>query len=267
MNKYNPFRITGRLLLLATLVFALALGTGQVVRAASIQAPVNLGGAASFVILTKSGITNVPTSAIIGNMGVSPIAATAITGFSLVADKTNTFSTSTQVTGKIYAANYANPTPANLTTAVSNMQTAYTDAAGRKLPDFTELYAGNLSSKTLVPGLYKWSTGVLVNKDVTLAGGPYAVWIFQIAGNLTLGSGVKVVLSGGAQAKNIFWQVAGGAGVVIGTTAHMEGNILAKTAIHLLTGASLNGRALAQTAVTLDKNRVVIPGSSGSHNR
>jgi hypothetical protein len=101
-----------------------------------------------------------------------------------------------------------------------------------------------------------------VTKNVTLAGGPNAVWIFQIAGNLTLGSGVKVVLSGGAQAKNIFWQVAGGAGVEIGTTAHMEGTILAKTAIHLRTGASLNGRALAQTAVTLDKNKVVIPGSS-----
>jgi hypothetical protein len=264
MNKstYYPLRTTIRLLLLATLVIVLTMGTGQTAQAASVQSAVNLGTAAPFVILTKSGVTNVPTSAITGNIGVSPIAATAITGFALVADKTNTFSRSAQVTGKIYAANYASPTPANLTTAISNMEAAYTDAAGRKLPDFTELYAGNLSSKTLTPGLYKWSTGVLVTKNVTLAGGPNAVWIFQIAGNLTLGSGVKVVLSGGAQAKNIFWKVAGGAGVEIGTTAHMEGTILAKTAIHLRTGASLNGRALAQTAVTLDKNKVVIPGSS-----
>lgn len=254
------FSKTGRLLLLATLVMVLTLGTGQIAQAATILQPVNLGTATNFVILTKSGITNVPTSAIYGNMGVSPIAATAITGFSLVADKTNTFSTSSQVTGKIYAANYASPTPANLTTAISNMQTAYTDAAGRKFPNHTELYAGNLSSKTLAPGLYKWSTGVLITKNVTLAGGPNAVWIFQISGNLTLGSGVQVVLSGGAQAKNIFWQVAGGAGVTIGTTAHMVGTILARTAIHLRTGASLNGRALAQTAVTLDKNKVVIPG-------
>jgi hypothetical protein len=261
-STYYPLRITVRLLLLATLVIVLTMGTGQMAQAASGQSAVNLGTAAPFVILTKSGVTNVPTSAITGNIGVSPIAAAAITGFALVADKTNTFSTSAQVTGKIYAANYASPTPANLTTAISNMEAAYTDAAGRKLPDFTELYAGNLSSKTLAPGLYKWSTGVLVTKNVTLAGGPNAVWIFQIAGNLTLGSGVKVVLSGGAQAKNIFWQVAGGAGAVIGTTAHMEGTILAKTAIHLRTGASLNGRALAQTAVTLDKNKVVIPGSS-----
>jgi hypothetical protein len=261
MNKstYYPLRITVRLLVLATLVIVLTMGSGQMVRAASLQSAVNLGMAAPFAILTKSGVTNVPTSSITGNLGVSPIAASAITGFALVADKTNTFSRSAQVTGKIYAANYASPTPANLTTAISNMQAAYTDAAGRKLPDFTELYAGNLSSKTLAPGLYKWSTGVLVNKNVTLAGGPNAVWIFQISGNLTLASGVRVTLSGGAQAKNIFWQVGGGAGVVIGTTAHMEGILLAKTAIHLQTGASLHGRALAQTAVTLDKNMVVNP--------
>ena len=257
-STFHPLRSTVRFLVMAMLTVSLTLSSGMTARAASGLAPVNLGNAASFAILTKSGVTNVPTSSIKGDMGVSPIAATAITGFALVADKTNTFSTSTQVIGKIYAANYASPTPANLTTAVANMETAYTDAAGRSLPDFTELYAGDLSSKTLKPGLYKWSTGVLINNKVTLAGGPNDIFIFQIAGNLTLGSGTNVILSGGAQAKNIFWQVAGGAGVEIGTTAHMEGTILAKTAIHLRTGASLNGRALAQTAVTLDKNKIVI---------
>ena len=257
-----PMRNTLRLLLMAMLVVVLTFGSGQLAMAkpGPALAVVNLGKAASFAILSKSGITNVPTSAITGDMGVSPIAAPAITGFSLVADKSNTFSKSTQVTGKIYASNYASPTPANLTTAVSNMQTAYNDAAGRKNPNFTELYAGDLSGRTLKPGLYKWSSAVLVNSQVTLSGGPNDIWIFQIAGNLTLGSGAKVVLTGGAQARNIFWQVAGGAGVEIGTTAHMEGTILAKTAIHLRTGSSLNGRALAQTAVTLDKNKVVIPG-------
>ena len=228
-------------------------------RAAAGPAPVNLGAAAPFVILTKTGITNVSPSAITGNLGVSPIGATAITGFSLIADITNTFSRSSQVTGKIYASNYTSPTPANLTTAVSNMETAYTDAAGRSLPDFTELYAGNLSGKTLAPGLYKWSTGVLLTSDLTLAGAPDAVWIFQIAGNLTLESGAQVLLSGGAQAKNIFWQVGGGVGAEIGTTAHVEGTILAQKAINLRTGASLNGRAFAQTAVTLEKNTIVIP--------
>ena len=107
------------------------------------------------------------------------------------------------------------------------MQTAYTDAAGRKNPNFTELYAGNISGKTLVPGLYKWGTSVVANRNVTLKGGPTAIWIFQISGNLTLASGVRITLSGGAQAKNIFWQVAGGAGVNLGTTSHFEGTILA----------------------------------------
>jgi hypothetical protein len=262
MNKstFHPLRNTVRLLVMAMLAVTLTLGSGMTARAASNQTPVNLGKAASFVILSKSGITNVPSSKITGDMGVSPIAATAITGFALVADKTNTFSTSPQVTGKIYAASYASPTPANLTTAVSNMQTAYTDAAGRKNPNFTELYAGDISGKTLVPGLYKWGTSVVANKNVVLKGNSDSIFIFQIAGNLKVASGVNFTLSGGVQAKNIFWQVAGY--TTLGTTSHFEGNILCMTAIHMLTGASLNGRALAQTAVTLDHNVLVIPGSA-----
>ncbi len=108
-----------RLLVMATFVMVLILGTGQTAQAAASPAPVNLGTAAHFAILTKTGITNVPISNITGDLGVSPIAASSITGFSLVADSTNRFSRSSQVTGKIYAANYAAPTPANLTTAVS----------------------------------------------------------------------------------------------------------------------------------------------------
>jgi hypothetical protein len=258
MNKstQHPFRNMTRLFLMVALAIALTFGTGQIAQAAASLAPVNLGKAATFVVLSKSGITNVPTSAITGDLGVSPIAATAITGFALVANSTHTFSTSSQVTGKVYAANYASPTPANLTTAVLNMQTAFTDGAGRKNPNSTGLYSGNLSGRTLRPGLYKWSTGVLVNSMLTLRGSSSDVWIFQIAGNLNLGSGARIVLSGGALARNIFWVVTGY--TQIGTTAHMEGTILDKTAIHLLTGASLNGRALAQTAVTLQKNVLVI---------
>jgi hypothetical protein len=257
-STYRPLSNIVRLFLMATLAIALTLGTGQTAKAFTSPAPVDLGAAAHFVILTKSGITNVSPSAITGDLGVSPIAATAITGFSLILDSTGTFSRSSQVTGKIYAATYAAPTPANLTTAVSNMEAAYTDAAGRA-PNATGLYAGNLSGQTLAPGVYKWSTNVLITTNVTLAGPSNAVWIFQIAGNLTMGSGAKVLLSGGAQAKNIFWQVGGGVGVAIGTTAHVEGTILTKKAITLKTGASLNGRALAQTAVTLQKNTIVIP--------
>ena len=263
MNKstFRPFSNTGRLLLLAMLVITLTLGTGQMAQAAkpaSGLAPVDLGTAANFVILSKSGITNVSTSAIVGDMGVSPIKATAITGFDLVMDSTGTFSRSTQVTGKIYASDYASPTPAKLTTAISNMEAAYTDAAGRA-PDHTELWGGNLSGQTLAPGVYYWSTDVYISdgSSVTLAGGKNAVWIFQIAGNLTLFPGAAVVLSGGAQANNIFWQVAGA--VTLGTTAHFEGVVLGKTLVAVNTGASANGRLLAQTAVTLQMNAVTQP--------
>ena len=110
--------------------------------------PVNLGTAGSFAILSKSGISTVPTSRVTGDIGVSPIARIAITGFSETMDSTNTFSTSTQVVGKIYAADYTPPTPSNMTTAVSDMEIAYTDAAGRTLPDFTEKYAGANPPKT-----------------------------------------------------------------------------------------------------------------------
>lgn len=220
------------------------------------QTPVGLGTAGNFVILSKSGISTVPNSVLTGDIGVSPIAHTAITGFSETADSSNTFSTSTQVVGKIYAADYAAPIP-TMTTAVGDMEIAYTDAAGRVLPDVTELGSGQIGGLTLVPGLYKWSTGVLISTDVTLSGGPNDVWIFQIAGNITQAAATKVTLAGGALAKNIFWQPAGA--VTIGATAHFEGIILAKTLIAMQTGASANGRLLAQTAVTLDQNAVTQP--------
>jgi hypothetical protein len=98
---------------------------------------------------------------------------------------------------------------------------------------------------------------VTLPSDLVLNGGVNDVWIFQIAGNLTLSSAAKVTLIGGAQAKNVFWQVAGT--VSLGTTSHFEGIILSKTSITFNSGASLNGRALAQTAVTLQQNIVVQP--------
>ncbi|MBU1915386.1 MAG: DUF3494 domain-containing protein, partial [Candidatus Thermoplasmatota archaeon] len=216
---------------------------------------VNLGTAGDFVILSKAGITTTGTTHIVGDIGVSPIAATAMTGFGLILDASGTFSTSSLVTGNVYAADYATPTPAKMTTAVSDMETAYTDAAGRTNPDHTELYAGDVTGQTLAPGLYKWSTGVLISAaGVTISGSASDVWIFQIAGGLTVANGAIVTLSGGAQASNIFWQVA--SGVTIGTTAEMKGIILCQTAITMNTGAMLEGRALAQTAVTLISNTV-----------
>lgn len=219
-------------------------------------APVVLGAAGTYAILAKSAITTVPASAIIGNVGLSPAAASFITGFTLFAAPGNIFSTSTQVTGQVFAADYAVPTPANLTTAVSNMLTAYTDAAGRAA-DFTEVGGGNIGGMTLPAGTYKWSTSVTIPSNVTLNGGPNDVWIFQIAQGITQSSATQVILTGGALPKNVFWQSFGV--VDIGTTAHMEGVILAQTSITLKTGASANSRLLAQTAVTLDANAVTQP--------
>jgi hypothetical protein len=217
---------------------------------------VNLGTAGNFAILAKSGISTAPTSVVTGNLGVSPAAATYITGFSLTADPTNVFATSPQVTGKIYAADYAVPSPSNLTTAVGDMQLAFTDAAGRA-PGVTELGAGNIGGMTLAPGVYKWGTGLLIPTDVTLDGLATDVWIFQVAQDLTMSSGAKILMAGGATPRNAFWQVAGL--VELGTTAHCEGIVLTQTSATLRTGASINGRLLAQTAVQIDASTVVEP--------
>jgi len=218
-------------------------------------AKVDLGAAENYVILAQSAISNVPTSKVTGDLGLSPAATSYITGFALT--NATGYATASQVSGKIYAANMAAPTPINLTTAVDNMSTAYTDAAERPTPDFSEYSLGNIGGKTLTPGLYKWTNTVTMTSTVTLTGDGSDVWIFQIAGDLVMHNGVKIILKGGAQAKNIFWQVAGQA--TLGTTSHVEGVILSKTSITLQTGASMNGRALAQTAVNLDQNAVTKP--------
>ncbi|MGA2134445.1 MAG: ice-binding family protein [Bryobacteraceae bacterium] len=216
------------------------------------QTPVRLGEAAIFAILTKSGITDVFPSAITGTVGSSPITGAAIH-----------LTCAEMMKGRILSVNAAGPLPCSvtdptlLTEAVGDMETAYTDAAGRTLPDFVNLGAGLIGGLTLVPGLYKWTTRVLISTDVTLSGGPDDVWIFQIAGTLTQADATRVILKGGARPRNIFWQTSGA--VAIGTTAHFEGVILAKTKIAMKTGASANGRLLAQTAVTLEQNAVTRP--------
>jgi len=220
------------------------------------SAIVDLGTAGSYAILAKSGISTVPASAVTGDLGISPASATYITGFSLTADATNVFSTSQQVTGRVYAADYTSPTPANMTTAIGDMEHAFTDAAGRA-PGVTELGAGNIGGMTLAPGVYKWGTGLLIPTDVTLDGGATDAWLFQIAQDLTVSSATSVVLTGGALPQNVIWQVSGR--VELGTTAHFEGIALCQTAIVLGTGASVNGRLLAQTAVDIDACTVVEP--------
>jgi hypothetical protein len=229
-------------------------------------AAVDLGTAGEFAILAKTGISTTGTTLITGNIGVSPIDQTGLTGFSETMDSTNTFSTSAYVVGKLYAADYTDPTPAKMTTAISDMETAFTDAAGRKIPDATELGAGDISAMTLAPGLYKWGTDLNIDlRGTTLSGASNDVWIFQIAGDLIVADTAIVTLSGGAQASNIFWQVDGPTGVTLGTTSVLNGNVLAIKAIVLTTGATLNGRALSQTAVTIDANIVTVPSGPASN--
>jgi hypothetical protein len=220
-------------------------------------APVLLGTAANYVVLAKTAVSTVPGSVLTGNLGISPAAATFITGFTLVLDATTTFSRSTQVTGLVHAASYTAPTPLLLTTAISNMEGAYTDAASRPNPNFLELGSGNIGGRTLAPGLYKWTSAVTIPSNVTLAGGANDVWIFETTGGLNMAVGKRVILSGGAQAKNVFWQVAGT--VVLGGTSHFEGILLCKTDVTLQTGATMNGRILAQTQVALQQATVTQP--------
>lgn len=225
-------------------------------------APVALGLAGNYTVFANTGIDNATFPATItGHMGVGPaVTSTAITGWGLNLPVGGAFSSSSQVTGNVYAFDYASPTPANVTTASANMTTAYNDAAGRLLPDFLNVNAGDLGGQTLVPGLYRWGTAVILpfGTNVTLAGSSKDVWIFQITGNLTTAAGTSVFLTGGAQAKNVYWQVAG-ASVTLGATSSFAGIVLAQNAINIGNQTVVDGRLLAQTAVNLDQNAVSEP--------
>ncbi len=217
---------------------------------------VPLGLAGNFAILSKSGITDVPPSVITGNIGTSPITGAAITGV-----------TCPEVTGTIYTVdNYGPPCrvidATMLGLAVLDMETAYNTAYGMPVTSAatTDVGAGILTDLTLAAGVYHWGSTLNIPTDLTLNGSATDVWIFQVAGTLDIATGKKVILTGGALAQNVYWQVSGA--VTLGTYSHFEGTILAKTNIAMQTGASINGRLLAQTAVTLDHNTITVSGSS-----
>ncbi|MBF0244109.1 MAG: Ig-like domain-containing protein, partial [Planctomycetes bacterium] len=220
--------------------------------------PIALGQTSRFAVLAGYAITNVPASAITGDVGISPAAESFITGFSQT-DATG-YATSPQVTGSIYAADMASPTPAMLALAKGDLTTAYNDAVGRTpVPTgvFLNPGVGNLAGMNLVPGLYKFTGQATATTDFTLTGSANDVWIFQIATSLTISNGVKVTLSGGAKAENIFWQV--GSQATLGTTVVFHGTIMANASITMRTGAILNGRALALSGtIALDQNTITI---------
>jgi hypothetical protein len=236
----------------------LLLTAATLVKAATAVDTVDLGTAGNYVILSKTGISTVPSSVITGDIAVSPIAAAAITGFDLTLDSLGAFSTASQFTGNAYAADYASPSPVELTTAVSDMETAYTDAAGRTAGDAKiNFNAGELGGQTLEPGLYTFTTDINISTDFYIAGSDTDIFIIQSSGGIKQAANTQVILQGGAKAENIFWQIAGT--VEVGAGAHLEGILLVKTGVTFITGSSLNGRVLTQTACVLQSATITQP--------
>ena len=227
---------------------------GEVVRAPN-NSPVELLRAGQFAVLAKTGITSTGVSHVTGDIGASPITSAALVGYSQVSDVSNTFAISPLVTGHVYAADYLAPTSDMLADAVLDMQAAYIDAAGRLFPDFLNIKTGLLNGDILEPGLHKWISAVTVTGTITFSGSSTDVWIMQVTGAFNTASNAVIELTGGAQAKNIFWQVSGG--ITLGIGPHVEGVFLGATAITFLTGSSMNGAALVQTAVVMHSANIV----------
>jgi hypothetical protein len=250
--------LNGAKQILISLVLAAAVAAPHEALRAAGPPPVNLGSTAGFTILAGAAITSTGGGAIIGNVGASPIAGSAIN------------LTAAQVTGTIYAVDGTGPAgsvvdPTLLTTAKGDLTTAYNDAAGRSptpTGPFLDPGAGNIGGLNLVPGLYKFTgTALITGANVTLTGGPNDVWIFQIAADLEVGTSIQVILAGGAQAGNIFWQV--GTSATIGTFAAFEGTIIANQSVTLDTSSTIQGRALAFTAgVTFNGASASLPTPS-----
>jgi len=237
-----------------------------------------LGKAGDFAVLAETAITDTGshTTAIDGDVGIYSFDHTFITLASVVANSppftNSTYATSNQVTGighfsvatgaaAVYSADMgAGTTATDLNTAVNNMTTAYGVTASPPTVDYQDLLSGILPNGTsLAPGYYVWGTNVHITGNISITGAVNDVWIFDMTGDLNVDSGVVVTLGGNAQAKNIFWRVAGGTGATLGTTVQFKGIILAAKQVIMETNSALLGRALAQTEVTLDATAVTQP--------
>ena len=238
---------------------------------------VNLLTSDSFAVLAGTGVTNVPTSTITGNVGLSPAAGSNYSGI-----------TTTQVNGTIYAADGTGPAgsvnnPGLLTTAKNDLTTAYVDTMGRT-PTTTFATSDNqLGGQTLTAGVYRFGNASSANLTAAsplildAQGDPGAVFIFQATSDLVTASGSVVQLINGAQACNIFWQV--GSSATLGSSSTFKGTLMALTTASVNSSATIEGRVLARNgAVSLNANTITRPttclasstggttGGSGSSN-
>jgi len=255
----RALNVTGTKQIFIGLVLAVAFMAPLRALLAAGPAPVDLGSAAHFTILAGAAVTTTGGGIVNGDVGASPITGAAI------------HLTQAQVNGTIYTVDAAGPAgsvidAARLLAAKGDLTTAINDAAGRTpIPSGPFLNpglipgSGNIGGMNLAPGLYKFTdTAFITGADVTLTGGPDDVWIFQIAADLEVGSTVHVILAGGAQARNIFWQV--GTAATIGTFAVFKGTIMSDQAITMDTTSAMDGRALAFSAgVTFNGNVGELP--------
>jgi hypothetical protein len=245
--------LTGSIATLSFLVFAsTAFAAGP--------PAINLGTAGYFVILGETGVSDVPTSAITGDVGLHPAAGSFLS--------TNLCS---EVTGTIYVtsaqAGCAVLASTRLGTAVGDMGTAYTNASAPNTPAGTggtnlNVGAGTLSGLTFVPGVYTWGTNVTITNDITISGTASDVWVFQVNGTLDIQANKKIILLGGALPQNIFWQVTGQTTLLAGS--QFQGVILDQVGITMNAGATINGRLLSQSLVALNSNTITDPSPVSS---
>lgn len=256
MNNKGTFKLNRAAVTLLLLLFC---GTMTTVSGLD---PVWLGTAGDFVILTKLGVvTTGATEVIGGDLGTSPSPSLGITGFNLVMNPlTGSFSTSSLVDGKVYASDYNLTTPAKMTTAISDMEAAYNDAAGRTPANFTDykdIHYMPLTFANLQPGIYKWNTYVSLSESVIFDGSSTDIWILQIAGNLYMPSKAHVILKGGALPENIFWQVSGVTTIAAG--AKVQGIFLCSNRVSFSSDTSFIGRLFSQQFVTLYGTTIQAP--------
>ncbi len=213
---------------------------------------IDLQTAGDYALLSGTGATLGAAALIDGDVGVITGPAT---GFVLVADPSGLFSTSDLVTGRVFTAADIEPTPSALVTAGEHLEDALADGAGRVDPDGVNLGAGEIGGLVIEPGLYQWAGAVTLTTNVTLDGGPDDEWIMQMGAAFSVTAAISTQLTGGAQAKNVYWVVTGA--VAVGAGGHLDGNVLSRAAVSAGANATVDGRMLGQTTVGIGAGVVV----------